>query len=42
VSSGNLTLPIGVQAELAAEKSAAQLRILEAANSNASPWLAST
>jgi muramoyltetrapeptide carboxypeptidase len=35
VSSGNVTLPIGVQAELAAEKSAAQLRILEAATSNA-------
>jgi muramoyltetrapeptide carboxypeptidase len=35
VSSGNITLPIGVQAELAAEKSAAQLRILEAAASNA-------
>jgi muramoyltetrapeptide carboxypeptidase len=35
VSSGNITLPIGVQAELRAEKSAAQLRILEAATSNA-------
>jgi muramoyltetrapeptide carboxypeptidase len=37
VSSGNITLPIGVQAELVAEKSAAQLRILEAATSHATP-----
>jgi muramoyltetrapeptide carboxypeptidase len=35
VSSGNITLPIGVQAELAVGKSAAQLRILEAATGNA-------
>jgi len=37
VTRGNITLPIGVQAELAAEKSAAQLRMLEAATSNATP-----
>ena len=30
VTSGNITLPIGVQAELAAENSGASLRILEA------------
>jgi len=35
VTSGNVTLPIGVQAELSAGKSAAQLRILEAATSHA-------
>jgi len=37
VTRGNITLPIGVQAELAAEKSASQLRMLEAATSNATP-----
>jgi len=37
VTRGNITLPIGVQAELAAEQSAGQLRMLEAATSNATP-----
>jgi len=32
VSSGNITLPIGVQAELVAENSEVQLRILEPAS----------
>jgi hypothetical protein len=31
VSSGNITLPLGVQAELAADDSRVQLKILEAA-----------
>lgn len=37
VTSGNITLPIGVQAELKAEGSAATLRILESATLNAAP-----
>jgi muramoyltetrapeptide carboxypeptidase len=31
VTSGNITLPIGVQAELAAENSGVTLRVMEAA-----------
>lgn len=37
VSSGNITLPIGVQAELEAERSGASLRILESATTDAAP-----
>jgi muramoyltetrapeptide carboxypeptidase len=37
VSRGNITLPIGVQAELEAERSGASLRILESATTDAAP-----